>query len=147
MFPSLRSLLVLAVDLLRLFRSVSRSLTCSRRQATSVTGSLRSLFLGSMLNSFVLPLLALFSFLSCVAAQSAGSAGAVCSASHYSSLACLTSHGGAASLCAKLPRQTATLTVTTTTLNVNSITLTAHATSQTTVRITSTQMSTIYVTR
>jgi hypothetical protein len=97
-----------------------------------------------MLVSFVLPVLAAFSFLTSVAAQSADS---VCSASHYSSLACLTRHDGAASLCSKLPRQTATLTVTTTTLDINSITLTAHAASQTTVHITSTQMSTVTVTK
>ena len=100
-----------------------------------------------MLVSFVLPVLASFSFLSSVAAQSAGTGGSVCSASHYSSLACLTSHHGAAELCSKLPLQTATLTVTTTTLDINSITLTAHAQSQTTVHITSTQWSTVIVTK
>ena len=103
-----------------------------------------------MLTSVVLPLLAIFSLVCSVIAQSAGTvgtAGAVCSASQYASLACLSSDDGAASLCGKLPRQTATLTVTTTTLNVNSVTLTAHATNQKTVHITSTQMSTVYVTR
>lgn len=102
--------------------------------------------------SFVLPLLAGLSFLSSmVVAQSSelgsGTAGAVCTASQYSGLGCLNGHDGAVKLCGKLPRQTVTITSTTTTLAVQSTTKTAHATSQTTVRITSTQMSTVYVTR
>ena len=116
---------------------IPQSLVTSRRQATSVTGSL---LCGSMLASFILPALAVCTFVTSAVAQGA------CNATQYTSLACLTGDRGAASVCSMAPRHTITLTVTTTTLDINTQTLTAHATSQTTVNVTKTELSTTTIT-
>ena len=103
--------------------------------------SLRKEYLqDSMRSTFVLVALAAVTFVS--AANDT-----ICGTSIYPSLACLTSNRGAASVCAKAPHQTFTLTVTTTTLDVSSVTITRDAQSQVTVHSTETEMSTKTVTR